>query len=83
MAKTETWDNSTVIITSDHPYRESGLLDGKSDPRIPWLLKMAHQRQGAIYSRQFNTIVTQDLLLAVLRGEVADAAAVQRWLDTK
>jgi Sulfatase len=83
MERTETWDKSTVLITSDHRYRESALLDGKEDPRIPWMLKLAHQRGGAIYSRQFNTVLSQELLLAYLRGEIADPAAAQRWLDNR
>jgi hypothetical protein len=78
-----TWDSSTVLITSDHPYREARLLDGKSDPRIPWLLKLPRQQQGCVYSREFNTVLTQDLLLAVLKDEFGDAAGAKLWLDRK
>ena len=81
MTRAGTWDGTTVLITSDHPYREAEVLDGKSDPRIPWILKMAHQREGVVYSRSFNAVVTQDLLLGVLRGDLVTAADVGRWLD--
>jgi hypothetical protein len=77
------WDTSTILITSDHPYREAQLLDGKSDPRIPWLLKLPHQQQGCRYPHKFNTIITQEFLLAALKGEFADAAGAKLWLDTK
>jgi hypothetical protein len=56
-------------------------LDGKFDRRVPFLLKFAGQKQGLLYAAQFNTLGSQDLLLAVLRGEVADAAAASQWLD--
>jgi hypothetical protein len=81
MESAGTWDDTTVLITTDHPYREAELLHGKFDPRIPLFLKLAGQHQGLSYSAPFNTILLQDLLLAVLRGEVTDAPAAARWLD--
>jgi hypothetical protein len=56
-----TWDNTTVLITSDHPYREAEAIDGKSDPRIPYLMKIAHRTGGLPYHRQFNAVLTRDL----------------------
>ena len=81
MENAGTWDSTTVLFTSDHPYRESMQLDGKSDPRIPYILKLASQQEGVEYAAQFNTVLTADLLIAVLRGEIADAAAAVQWLD--
>jgi Sulfatase len=78
-----TWDKTTVLMTSDHPYREAELVDGKSDPRIPFLLKLASQKEGRLYNQPFNAILTRDLLLAVLRGEVSDVAGAVGWLDRK
>ena len=57
------------------------MLDGKSDPRIPFLLKLASQKEGRIYSQPFNAILTHDFLLAVLKGEVPDVAGAVAWLD--
>jgi len=76
-----TWDKTTVLMTSDHPYREAEALNGKSDPRIPFLLKMAFQKEGRLYNQPFNAILTHDFLLAVLRSEVADMDGAVRWLD--
>ena len=81
MENAGTWDSTTVLFTSDHPYRESMQLDGKSDPRIPYILKLASQKEGVEYTPQFNTVLTADLLMAVLRGEIGDAAAAAAWLD--
>lgn len=80
MEKAGTWDSTTVLFTSDHPYREAEALAGESDPRIPYLLKFASQKEGAVYDGRFNTVLTGQLLLAVLRGEVSDAAAAEAWL---
>jgi hypothetical protein len=76
-----TWDRTTVLITSDHPYREAEALVGKKDPRIPYFLKMAAQKDTQPYSQPFNTVLTHDLLLAILRGEATNAQEVAEWLD--
>ncbi|MCU1235027.1 MAG: sulfatase [Candidatus Solibacter sp.] len=81
MESAGTWDNTTVLFTSDHPYREAAAIDGKWDPRIPYILKMAAQKAPQAYSNSFNTVLTQDLVLAILRGEVSDPRQVAGWLD--
>jgi hypothetical protein len=83
MERARTWDASAILITSDHPYREAQLLDGRSDPRIPWLLKLPHQQQGCVYPRKFNTVLTQEFLLAILKGEFGDGIGAKLWLDKK
>jgi hypothetical protein len=42
---------------------------------------LAGQRQSATYDAPFNTVLTQDLLLAILRGDLTDHASVSAWLD--
>jgi hypothetical protein len=59
----------------------SHLLDGKKDHRVPFLLKLPGQKDGVVYDRPFNTVLSHDLLLAVLRGALRDPAAVAAWLD--
>jgi arylsulfatase A-like enzyme len=81
MERAGTWDEATILLTSDHPYRASEALDGKHDPRVPFLLKMAGHREGAVFDAPFNTVLTHDLILAVLRGELATPADVSRWLE--
>ena len=75
------WDSTTVLFTSDHGYRDSEALDGKSDSRVPYLLKLASQKDAVMYPQDFNTILTADLLLDVLRGEIGDPASAVAWLD--
>jgi arylsulfatase A-like enzyme len=81
MENAGTWEATTVLFTSDHPYREARQLDGKSDSRIPYLLKLASQKEGIEYTQQFNAVLTADLLMAVLRGEIAGPASATAWLD--
>lgn len=81
MEKAGVWDGTTVLFTSDHPYREAAALDGKTDLRIPYMLKLAGQKDGIAYGRKFNAVQTSDLLLAILRGEVRDSAVAVQWLD--
>jgi Sulfatase len=81
MENAGTWEATTVLFTSDHPYREARQLDGKSDPRIPYLLKLASQKEGIEYTQQFNAVLTADLLMAVLRGQIAGPAPAMAWLD--
>ena len=76
-----TWDSSAVLFTSDHMYRDAAQIDGKMDGRIPYLLKLPGQKQGLSYDRPFNAVITADLLIDILRGQVRDPAGAAQWLD--
>jgi len=90
-----TWDDSVVLITSDHWWRGRSLWrkykswtaedetasDGIGDRRIPFILKMPGSRQPTKFAEPFNTVLTHDLLLAILHGEVSDATGAAVWLD--
>jgi hypothetical protein len=76
------WDRTTVLVSSDHSHRMGATaIDGKMDPRVPFLLKLPGQTVGVEYANKFNTLVTKDILLAVLRGEVTTPKHVTEWLD--
>ncbi len=77
------WDNTTVIVSSDHWLREhKKYFDYKvNDFRIPFLLKFAGQKEAYTYQPGFNTFNTQDLILAILGNEIASPQAVINWLD--
>ncbi|HEX8494145.1 MAG TPA: sulfatase-like hydrolase/transferase [Pyrinomonadaceae bacterium] len=76
-----TWDSTTIVITSDHWWRESNPVNGKRDHRIPFMFKLAGQNEALTYHQPFNTILTQDLLLACLNGELKNHGHVVQWLD--
>jgi hypothetical protein len=75
------WDTTTVLVSSDHWYRESQALDGKKDKRVPFLVKMAGQTASVGFDGPFNTSVTQGLVVAILRKEVVSPQDVLAWLD--
>lgn len=81
MTRAQAWDDATVLVTSDHPYRQSRQLDGKDDPRVPFLLKLPGQSAPVTYDRPLRTLVTRDLLGSVFHGEVTTPAGAVQWLS--
>jgi hypothetical protein len=79
MTRLHRWDNATILVTSDHPYRESRHLDGKSDPRVPFLLKFPGQNTPVVYTRPLQTLITRDLLNSVFRGELSSPQDAIDW----
>jgi hypothetical protein len=76
------WDQTWVILSSDHSWRQSELYDGKRDMRVPFLVKPPENGESVTYSRQFNTVLTHHLILAILRGEITNGQKVATWIDT-
>lgn len=89
------WDSTVVLVTSDHWWRtnywkqhavwtreDHANSEATPDRRIPFILKMAGTREpGISYESPFNTILTHDLLLSVLRGEVSDMKGAAAWIE--
>ncbi|HUS11788.1 MAG TPA: sulfatase-like hydrolase/transferase [Pyrinomonadaceae bacterium] len=88
------WDQTTVLLSSDHWWRtniwekepswtkeEAHLLADRTDRRVPFMLKLAGPRGELSYNSQFNTVISQDLLLTILRGELSTPQQVAIWLD--
>jgi arylsulfatase A-like enzyme len=76
-----TWDSAAVIVTSDHWCRYSTRIDGKSDHRVPFLVKMPGQGDGVNYETTFNTIVLHDMVNAIFHRELIQASELKPWLD--
>lgn len=51
------------------------------DHRIPFVVKLAGQHEQLTYTSGFNTVLTHDLILALMRGEVTSPGGVAAWLD--
>lgn len=88
------WDHTAVIISADHWWRaemwsrgpfwtkeENAQFAGTVDHRVPFILKLPRQTESLTYDRGFNTVVTHDLVLALMRNEVTTADGVGTWLD--
>jgi hypothetical protein len=74
------WDSSTILFTTDHYFRSSYLLDGKMDFRIPFMLKLAGQKEAAEYTKRFNTLVSKDLLLEILGQKIQTPQQALQWI---
>jgi len=89
------WQTSTVIVSSDHWWRSDywqaqrlfwnssdvALKAATLDHRVPFLMKLAGQNSTVQYDTAWNTVLTHDLILAVLKGEISGAPQVTAWID--
>ena len=81
MEKEGTWDSTVVLVTSDHWWRNSIVYIGKSDHRVPFILKLPGQKKQVVFDHPFNTILIHDLVIALLKGELSKPDDVTEWLD--
>jgi hypothetical protein len=75
------WDTTAVLLSSDHPFREATAIDGKMDPRVPFLLKMPGQKAGLTFSPAFNSIISANLVMSILHGKTTTPAEAAAWLQ--
>jgi hypothetical protein len=92
MERHGTWDSSAVLLTSDHPLRAhlskeddevSRATGHKMHPYVPFLLKMPEQTNGIEWEGPLASIVTQDLILSFLRGELHEPQDGIAWLKKR
>jgi len=94
MERAGLWDDTVVLVSSDHWWRteiwpknqswtkeEQSVMSKGADYHVPFMLKLKRQRASVIYQPSFNTVLSQDLLLALLRGELSAPPDVTAWLD--
>jgi len=77
------WDHTVLLISADHPFRASQELDGKFDPRVPFLLRFPGRRTAAVIAPEFNTILSANLVYAILRGSVSSVAEASDWIGRR
>jgi hypothetical protein len=90
------WERSTVIVTADHWWRsdfwatqadwtteEQQAAGGRSpDQRVPFMVKFPGDGYSLVYDRPFNTVITRQMIMAILTGRLRSGAELARWLDT-
>ncbi|MFY9611122.1 MAG: sulfatase-like hydrolase/transferase, partial [Blastocatellia bacterium] len=94
MEDSGTWENTYVLLTSDHWWRSSiwrsigpwtsedaATFKSESDHRVPFILKLAGQKHPVTYDPVFNNVLSHDLILALLRSELSGPDSVVQWLD--
>jgi hypothetical protein len=87
------WESTSLLVTSDHGLRpemwrgrynwtpefERLTANGPSET-VPFIMKLAGHREGAVYDKPFSNVVAGDLCLAVLSGEVSTPEEAAAWL---
>ncbi|MDD5560574.1 MAG: sulfatase-like hydrolase/transferase [Candidatus Omnitrophica bacterium] len=81
LEKSKLYDDITIIVTSDHYLRNSKIFNMKQDNRIPFMVKMAGQNNFVKYTKTFNTVLTGDLILSILRNETKTNNDIAAWID--
>jgi hypothetical protein len=77
------WEQTALIVSADHPFRHSQDVDGKADPRVPYLVHLPGQHSQWTYDAPLETIVSRDLTLSLLDGELQSPGQVIDWLDNR
>ncbi len=75
------WSKTWLLLSADHSWRQSEIYDGKRDLRVPFLLKTPANGKPITYSSRMNTVLTHDLILAILGGAVKGEQDAVGWLD--
>ena len=75
------WDKTWLIISADHSLAGYGPLFGQRDTRVPFIVKSPGANEPITYSPNINTVLTHDLILAILRGEITSQRELVPWLD--
>lgn len=74
-------EETALLVTADHWCRTSDLIDGKTDRRVPFLLKFPRQSQQREYDAPFNTVCTRGVVEAILSGRIRHAEGLAGWLN--
>jgi Sulfatase len=88
------WDSTSILITSDHGLRPDlwrdrmgwtpeleRLTAGGQSQTVPFIVKLAGQTHGVVYDAAFSSVLSSDLVLAMLSGEVSTPEGAAAWLD--
>ncbi len=75
------WDQTTILISSDHWWKDSFQYDGVTDFRVPFMLKLAGQTRPVVFDTPFNTTLSHDLILSILEGDLSTPEEVVKWLE--
>ena len=76
MEEAGAWEQTAVIVSADHGWRNL-----QDTLHVPFLVKFPGQQEQVTYEREFQTIVTHDLVLALLDGEIFNPEGLMKWLD--
>lgn len=89
-----TWDDTAVLVTSDHWFRtwmwrgkaawtneDEAVFSGRESHRVPFMLKLPRENVGVRYDKPFNTVVSADIVAAILARQAADPQSVTKLIE--
>lgn len=93
MEKESLWDQTTIIVTSDHWLRKYWPVHGYNfteeelkfvnsiDHRVPFLVKFAYQNEAFVFHDPFSSVLVHDIILEVLKGNIKKPAELSLWIE--
>lgn len=80
MEESGDWNNATLIVSSDHSWRESSNYDGKRDFRVPYFVKMPDCK-GAVMAQPTATVLTKEFILQIMSKGIRTTREAVSWFD--
>lgn len=71
---------STLIVSSDHWFRASASYDGRTDHRVPFLVRLPGDALETCWPQEFATVRTAELVRRLLTGEVRSVDELKTWM---
>jgi hypothetical protein len=81
LGRNDLWNRTVVLVSADHSYRSADALGGRMDRRVPFMVSFPAQQQGLVFDTAISTLLTHDLVLAILRGELRSPKEAETWLS--
>lgn len=76
------WEETAVVVMSDHGWITSADYDGHWDDRTPFVVKLPHQQRSEQFYQPFNTIIMKDIAKAILDGSVSTPGELSHWVSS-
>jgi hypothetical protein len=94
MERSGVWNSTTLLLSSDHGLRATAatllpmwgnepqaLVRAASDPPVPFLVKLADYKTPLSFNSPLNTVLSCDLVIALLRGSITTPEDLRRWIN--
>ena len=92
LEKAGQWNDTTLVISSDHWWRAKKLEDFKylpeeerqkavNDRRVPLIIKFAGEETRMSYEPAVNTVITKEIILGVFKGKIKNSNELVLWLN--
>ena len=92
MEQSGLWDRTAVLVSADHGWRthlwrgdaewtlDEETASHQNTSGVPFILKLPGQTSGVVYTERFDTLITRQLITAILKGELTDAVELPGFI---